>query len=328
MNLKTLLSSGAITLSAALLACPMNAAFAQSIPKGSIRFIVSLPPGGSVDNVAREIGQKLSESIGQPVVIENRPGASNIIGASMAASAPPDGQTIYMGVSGLTTLASLHRKLPFNLERDFAPVSLVARMPFVFVVPATLPAKSIKELIEFAKSRPGQLNYGSYGNGTAPHLSAIRLAQMAGIEMVHVPYKGSVQALTDLVAGQISLMIADIGPAMPLVQSGKLRALAVSTAQRTALAPTLLTMAEAGVPGYESSGWFGVLAPAALPRDIVSRYNTEISKIMQMAEVKSRMALLGMEISTSSPEEFAQLIKADIARNAELIKLSGIRMAD
>lgn len=328
MNRRTMLALSGIALCAALIGGVVGSAAAQAFPKAPIRLIVSLPPGGSVDAVARELGQKLSESLGQPVVIENKPGASNIIGASAAASAPPDGYTLYVGVSGLTTLPALHRNLPFDVEKSFAPVSLVARMPFMFAASATLPSRSVKEVIELAKAKPGQLNYGSYGNGTAPHLAMVRLAQMTGIDVAHVPYKGAAQALADLVGGQISVMIVDIGPAMPFVTSGKLRPLAVTTAQRTPLAPDLPTFAEAGVPGYESSGWFGVLAPAGTPREIIALYNAEIAKIMQLPDVRKRMAQFGMEIATSTPDEFAQLIGADIARNAELIKSAGIRPSD
>jgi tripartite-type tricarboxylate transporter receptor subunit TctC/G3E family GTPase len=326
MTLRSLAGFFGIVLAAVLVA--PSPTQAQGFPKGPIRFIVSLPPGGSVDTVARELGAKLSESFGQPVVIDNRPGGSNIIGAGVAASAAPDGQTIYMGVSGLTTLPSLHSKLPFDVEKDFTPVGMVARMPFVFVTPASLPAGSVREVIDLAKAKPGALNYGSYGNGTAPHLAMVRLARATGIDVTHVPYKGAAPALTDLVSGRISLMILDLGPAMPFLRSGKLKALAVSSARRTPLAPELPTIAEAGVSGYESSGWFGVLAPAGLPRDIVFRYNVEIGRIMQLQDVRSRMAAFGMEISTGSAEEFAHEIRADIARNSELIRAAAIRLND
>lgn len=303
-------------------------ATAGEFPDRPITFVVPLPPGGSVDAVARELGQRLQTDWNRPVVVDNKPGASNIIGAGFVARAPKDGYTILLGVSGLTTLPSLFHHLPFDVQQDFAPVAPVAKMPFLLLVPTSNPANSVKDLIALAKAKPGQLNYGSYGNGTAPHLSMVKFATAAGIDVVHVPYKGTAPALNDMIAGRLSMMISDIGPAVPFIKSGQLKALAITSAERSSLMPNLPTVAESGLPGYEASGWFGVFVPAGTPDDIIAKYNSAIGKIMSDEGMKRRMAEFGLEAVSGTPAQLAEKVRGDIARNADLINRTGIRSND
>ncbi|MGD9943204.1 MAG: Bug family tripartite tricarboxylate transporter substrate binding protein [Burkholderiaceae bacterium] len=316
------------SLACFLFGTTVSVAHAQGFPDKPVQFVVPLPPGGSVDALARELAAQLAKRWGQSVVVDNKPGASNIIGAGFVARAPKDGYTALLGVSGLTSLPYLYQKLPFDIEKDFAPVALVARMPFVVVVPQSSPANSLAEFIALAKANPATLSYGSYGNGTAAHLAAAKLANQAGIDLIHVPYKGSAPALTDLVAGRISLMIMDIGPTMPYVKSGRLKALAVTSLQQTPLVPELPTVSDSGLRGYEAGGWFGVFLPGGTPTAIVNRYNSELAAILEAPETRKRIFELGLETATSSPAQLAERMKNDSASTGALIRKLGIRPND
>ena len=323
---KEIIRLAGLALSIAIFAGASSVVFAQSYPSKPIRFIVPYPPGGLTDVVARTIAQKLTESWGQPVVIDNRGGAGGVIGTEMAAKAIPDGYTILMAGLPFAVSACVYSKLPYDPIKDFAPVTLVASTPLVLVVHPSLPAKSVKELIALAKSKPGQLNYASSGNGTGTHLSGELLKTMADIKMVHSPYKGGAPGVTALLGGEVQLMFTGLSSAMPHVKAGKLRALGVTTAKRSAAEPDLPTLAEAGLPGFEVDQWLGVLAPAKTPREIVTKFNVEIAKILHMPEVKSRYQKQGIDAVGSSPEQFASYVKAEIAKWAQVVKDSGTRV--
>ncbi len=280
-----------------------NVAIAQSFPSKPTKMIVPYPPGGSADILARAIGAKVGEGLGQPVVIDNRPGAGTIIGTEATAKSPPDGYTFMLGtVSSHAINPALNPKLPFDPVKDFTPLSLVASIPFAMIVHPSVAARSVQEFIALAKARPGQLNYSSAGNGTSNHLAGELLKSMAGIDLVHVPYKGSAPALNDLVAGQVSLMFDLVLTAAPHIKSGAARGLAVTGAQRSPVLPGLPTVAESGLPGYEVSAWFGIFAPAGLPQPVAQRLNAEFVKVMREPDLKQRLAGLGAEALTSTPE--------------------------
>jgi tripartite-type tricarboxylate transporter receptor subunit TctC len=301
------------------LAC-MSTAAAQTYPSKPIRFIVPFPPGGGNDTMARAFGQKMSEGFAQPIVIDNRPGAGGNIGAETAARALPDGYTVFLGGVGSHGInPNLQLKLPYDPLKDFAPISLIASAPLVIVVPPSLPIKSVSDLVQLAKARPGELNYASSGTGTIAHLSAELLNSMAKIKLEHVPYKGTGPALTDLLAGRVQVMFNSAVSILPQVRSGKLRALAMTAAKRSAAMPDLPTVAESGVPGYEAASWYGVLAPAGTPRPIMEKLNSEIVRIARTPEVRERLAADGADPVGSSPEEFAAYIKLELTRWARVI---------
>lgn len=299
---------------------------AQTYPARSIRLVVPFAAGGGTDIAARIVGAKLSEAMGQPVVVDNRAGASGTIGTELAAKSPGDGYTLLMGSNGpLAINPGLHAKLPYHPLRDFAPVALVTTMPFLMVVHPALPVKSVKELIGLAKARPGQLNYASPGSGSTTHLATELFKAMAGLNIVHVPYKGVAPASTDLISGQVQLLSGDLSTLMPHVRSGKMKALAVTSAKRSTLVPELPTVSESGVPGYEVSGWFGVLAPAGTPREIVVRLNAEIVKGLGSGDVRERLAALGGEVAGGTPEQFADHLRGEIAKWGKLIAAIGLK---
>jgi tripartite-type tricarboxylate transporter receptor subunit TctC len=300
-------------------------AAAPGYPNRPLRWIVPYAPGGGADTVARIVGQKLAESWTQQVVIDNRPGAAGIVGADVAAKAKPDGYTILMAATPHAVNVSLYNQLPFDLTRDFAAVTLVASFPNILVMHPSVPAASIKELVALAKSRPGQLNFASNGNGTSPHLAMELFKHLAGISMTHVPYKASSQALTDLLGGQVSLMFPNLPSALPHVKSRKLKALAVTGIKRSPAAPDIPTMAEDGVPGYSADTWNGILVPVATPGGIVAKLNSELVKLLNMPDMKERLLALGAETTGSTPEEFSAFIKAEITKWALVIKNAGIR---
>lgn len=306
-----------------------NSVSAQSdsqYPIKAIRMIVPSAPGSGPDIMARAIGQKLTESLGQPVVIDNRPGAGGIIGSGAAAKSPPDGYTLIMSNAGAHAVnASLYAKLPYDPIRDFAPVTLVAMAPNILIVHPALPVRSVKELIALAKAKPGELTFGSGGNGSTAHLSGEMFKTMAGINIVHVPFKGSPAAVIGVISGQIAMAFPNIPPALPHVRSGKLKALAVTTAKRSAAVPELPTVAEAGLPGYEATAWFGVLAPAATPPQIIAKLNAAIVKSLRTREMQERLAAEGTEPVGNTPEQFAQTVRNDIAKWAKVVKSSGAR---
>jgi tripartite-type tricarboxylate transporter receptor subunit TctC len=301
---------------AALSALSGRPAGAESWPAKPVKIVVPFPPGGGADTLARIVGPKLAELWGQPVLVENRPGASGTIGADAVATAPADGYTLLM-----SSTASLTER---NVAQ-FAPVSLVSASAYVVVVNANVKAGGIRELIALAKASRGQIAYGSSGTGAASHLAGELFASMAGVELLHVPYKGTGQALTDLLAGHVQLMFAPTQTVLPHVQSGKLRLLAVTGGKRSETLPQLATVAESGVPGYAAVGWFGVLAPAATPKDLVARISADLNKVLGMKEVRERMLSLGSEPDGDSPQAFATFIHDDMAKWARLMKERGIK---
>jgi len=321
-----------VTLSRALigaaLALVTGSAPAQpsAFPDRPIHFIVGFTPGGPSDILSRALGQKLADRWGQQVVIENRPGAGGNIAAEAVARSAPDGYTWLLGNNSiLATNASLYRKLGYDPVKDFAPVALVAIQPNILVVNPQVPASSVPELIALARAKPGQLNYASSGSGAAAHLSGELFKAMTGVDMVHVPYKGAQPALTDVIAGQAQLMFATSVSVLPHVKTGRLRALAVTTAQRSATVPELPTVAEAGVPGFESITWHGVVVPAATPVPLVERLNRDIVTVLQMPDVRERLAALGAEVVGGTPKDFADYIAREIPKWTKVVKDSGAR---
>lgn len=283
-------------------------------------------PGGSNDIMARLIGGKLSDALGQQFVTDNRASASGIVGCDIVAKAPPDGYTLLVMSLTFAVNPSLFRKLPFDTEKDFAPITLIASAPLLLVVHPSLPVKSVKELIAYAKANPGKLNFGSGGPGTTPHLAGEMLKLMAGVQMTHIPYKGGGPALIDLMGGQIQLMLENIPSTLPLARSGKLRALAVTGLKRSALAPDLPTIDEAALKGYEIVGWNGLFAPARTPRPIVQRLHDETVKALAQPDTKERLATLGAEGVGNSPDEFRAFVKAEIAKWARVVKQAGLKV--
>jgi tripartite-type tricarboxylate transporter receptor subunit TctC len=313
-----------------LLACGLAFAAlapAQGYPVKPIKIIVPFPPGGTTDILAREIGNELTKAFGQAVVIENRAGAGGNIGADMVAKAAPDGYTLLMctvGTHGINP--GLYAKLPYDAVKDFSPVSNVAVVPNMLVVHPSVPVKTVKELIALAKAQPGRISFASSGNGTSIHLSAELFKFMAGVDMLHVPYKGSGPALADLIGGQVNIMFDNMPSSLPLVKAGKLRAIAVTTAQRSPALPDLPTMAEAGLPGYEAAAWFGVLAPAGTPREVIMRLNGAIVKALATPEMREKLAGQGAVAIGDTPEHFAAYIQAEIAKWAKVIRDSGAKV--
>jgi tripartite-type tricarboxylate transporter receptor subunit TctC len=314
-----------------LLAGAASAAFAQTTtpayPVKFVRFIVPYAPGGTYDLYARAIGPKLGEIWGQPVLVENRVGANGIIGTDLVAKSPADGYTIMMGGVGPHGInVSLYSKLPYDPVRDFAPVIHISSAPNVLVVHPSVDAHSVKELIALAKSRPGQLTYSSAGSGSSQHLSAEMFKTMAGVEMTHVPYKGGSPGAVAVLAGEVSLMFASTSDVVRLIRAGRVRALAVTSVRRIPALPDTPTMIEAGVDGYDATAWFGVLAPAATPKDIIDKLNQDISRVMQLPEVAEVIAQQGSaEAIGGSPEQFGAFIRADITKWAKAVKDAGAK---
>ena len=300
---------------------------AEVYPSKPIRIVAPFPPGGPADILSRIIGHKLSQSWGQQVIVDNRPGAGGNIGADLVAKAAPDGYTLLLGFVGTHAInASLYAKMPYDNVKDFEPVSQIAAVTIVLVVHPSVSALSIKELIALAKSKPGQLTFGSPGNGTPQHLAGQLFNTMAGVEMLHVPYKGAVPALTDLIGGQVSMIFSSMPPALPLVKTGKIRALGVTSATRSPAAPAIPTITESGLPGYEVNNWYGILAPRGTPKEIVSKLNAEIVKILNMPDVKESLAVQGAEPVSGTPEQFAAYIKEETEKWAKIVKYSGARL--
>ena len=306
---------------------PCESALAQDYPVKAIRFIAPNLPGGPTDILARIIAQKLSDSLGQPVVVENRAGAAGNIGTEVAAKSPPDGYTLLSGnIATFGANASLYKRLGFDPVKDFAPVVLVATQPNILVVHPSLPVTSAKELIALAQARPGQLNYAGSGIGAVAHLAAELFKNMTGTSIVHIAYKSAAPALTDLIAGQTQLMFATALSVQPHLQAKRLRPLAVTTPQRARAFPELPTVAEAGVPGFEATTWHGVLVPAGTPATIVGKLNAEINRLLQLPDVRERLGNLGAEIVGGTPKEFAEHIQREIPRWAKVIKAAGIQL--
>ena len=303
--------------------CLQPASAQPAWPARPIRFVVPATPGGAIDLAARVIGARLTESLGQPVVVENRPGAAGIAGTEVVAKAAPDGYTFALVASSHAINASLYAKLPYDTARDFAPVALTHVVPLVLAVNPAVPAKNVREFTAWLKANPGKASYASSGNGGAPHLSAELFKSMTGTTMVHVPYKGSTAAHPDLISGQVQAMFDTLVAIAPHIKSGKVRALGVSTAKRSAAMPDVPTLAEAGVAGYETSTWGGLVAPAGTPKEIVARLNAEVNRILRLPDVRERLALAGCEPGSGSAEDFARFIAAESAKWGAVIKASG-----
>jgi len=311
---------------AVLLACALAAspALAQAWPSKTIRYIVPFPPGAFNDTLGRTIATDLSKTLGQPVVVDNRPGGNSIIGTEAAAKSAPDGYTLFGAALPFSVIQSLY-KTSFDVTKDFAGITLAGISANLLVAHPSFPPNTVKELIEYAKAKPGKINYGSSGNGTSVHLSMELFKSMTKTFMVHIPYRGSAPVVTDLLAGQVDVMFDNVPNVIQHVRAGKMKALGVSTAKRSALAPEVPSLNEAGVPGYDLSVWFGVLAPAGTPREIVQRLNTEIVRILQSPEVKERFLKQGVDVQTSTPEQFDAFVRSEVGRWAKVIKDAGIR---
>ncbi len=316
-----------VLLSAVSVAAATPAHAASAYPTKPIRVIVAYTPAGTTDILARAVGQKMTEAWGQTVIVDNRPGANGNIGTEISANATPDGHTILMATAATHGINNtLYPTLKWDAVKSFAPISLVALVPNILVVNNALPVKSVKELITYGNANPGRLNHGSPGLGSTGHLSAELFKSSAGIKMTHVPYKGSAPTLADLVGGQIQVVIDNMPPYMPHVQSGKIRALAVTTAKRSPAAPNLMTMQEAGVAGYEAGSWFGLLAPAGVPKDIVQKLSVETRRILELPDVKERLSGQGAEPAGGTPEEFAAFIRSEQAKWRKVIQQANIKL--
>lgn len=298
----------------------------QTYPLRPIRLIVAYPPGGGADFLARALAQKLGEFVGQPVVVENRAGATGIVGTDIVAKAAPDGYTLLFITSDQPIVSSFPTKLPYDLVSDFEAVTQLSAQPYILGEHPAVPAKTVQEFIALAKSKPGQLNYASGGNGGTPHLAAEQLKTLAGIDVVHVPYKGGGPALLAIVAGEVAIGFSSLPSTLPQVKAGKVRALAVSGAKRSPAIPDLPTIAESGVPGFDVTAWYGVMAPAKTPKPIVARLQREMVKVLNTPEFKARLEKDGTDVVGSTPEEFAEFIKSDIAKWTKVIKASGVRL--
>jgi tripartite-type tricarboxylate transporter receptor subunit TctC len=313
-----------LVAAAVVLGCALHAS-AQSFPAKPVRIIVPFPPGGGTDVVSRLLGQKLGELWGQQAIIDNRPGASMMIGHEIGAKAPPDGYTVVMSSNNHTINPSLYSKIPYDSVKDFAPVTLVGNSPLVLVVHPTLPVKTTKELIALAKTRKGELTYASSGSGGPLHMAGELFKLRAGVDMTHVPYKGSGPAETDLVGGHVQVLFAGPVSASPYIKAGRMKALAVTSLKRSIAFPNLPTIAEEVLPGYEAGIWWGLLAPAATPRDIVNKLHADFVKVLAMADTRQRMLSQGGEPVGSTPEQFQKMIATEIAQWAKVVKAAGIK---
>lgn len=298
---------------------------AQPFPSKPVRIIVPSTPGDGSDILARSIGQKLTERWGQAVLVENRPGAGGVIGTEAAAKSPADGYTVIMGNAGSHAInQALYPKLSYDVVRDFAAISLIASAPNVFVVNPSVPAKTVAEFIALAKKEPGKYSFASGGNGSSAHLNGEMLKAFAGIEMTHVPYKGSSPAITDVIAGQVQLMIGNLPPILPFIKSGKVRALGVTTTTRFAATPDVPPISET-VSGYESLAWFGLFAPAATPKEILAKWHDDVVAVLALPEIRERVAQLGFDVVGNTPEAFAAMVRGDIAKWQKVVKASGAK---
>lgn len=308
--------------------CLATPAFAQAqtYPTKPVKLVVPYPPGGPTDIVARLVAQKLSDAMGQQFIIDNRPGAGGNPGAELVARSPADGYTLVVATTAHAINPSLFKNLGYSLSKDFAPVSQLTSGPLVIVANSQLPAKNVAELIALAKAKPGELNFASSGNGQSTHLSAELFAAMAGVKMNHIPYKGSAPALTDTMGGQTQLMFDTMLSAMPHVKAGKLKALAVTSATRSPVAPDLPTVAESGLPGYEAIAWNGLLAPAGTPPEVLARLSAELKKVLAAPDVKDKFEAQGFAASWNSPEDFGRFMSAEVDKWAKVVKVSGAKV--
>ena len=314
-------------LSSAFLLCcaPASAAAAQQYPAKPIRMVVAFAAGGAPDLVGRIVGQKLNEELGQPVIVDNRAGATGNVGAEIVAKANPDGYTLFMATLSVAISPAFYKSLAFDPVRSFAPVGMVASVPLALVVHPALPARNVRELIEVARSKPGALNYASVGNGSPQHLSAELFKSTAGVNLVHVPYKGGAQMTTAVLSGESHISFAGLPPALPHVKAGRLRALAVSTAKRSASAPDVPTVLEAGLPGFEADNWNALLAPAGTPAAITERLNRQLERILGDVDVRSRLVQTGAEAAYGTPQELALRIRLETQKWAKVARMAGVK---
>jgi len=314
---------------AAALAVPVmgyaqTASTGATYPSKPMRIIVPFPPGGGTDKLARMMAARLTVTLGQPVIVDNRPGAGGVLGTDLVAKSPPDGHTMLIITAAFTMGAAMRTKLPYDPINDLAPVTIFAIAPSMMVVHPSLPAKSVKELIAFAKANPGKLNYGSSGSGAPYHIATEMFKSMAGVDIAHVPYKGAAPAVVAALSGEVTLLIANIISALPQAKSGRLRALGVTTLKRSPLAPHIPTIAEAGLPGYEFATWFGVLVPAGTPQAVIQRLYAEYRQAVNTVELRAAVVADGADTAEVTPEQYAQVIKSDIQRYTKLAKQVGM----
>ena len=299
---------------------------AQAFPAKPVKIVVPYPPGGTNDIVVRLLAQKLGDSMGQPFVVENKPGASGNLGAEQVARAAPDGYTLLLVTTGHSIHPSLYKNLRYNIKTDLTPVSELTRGPMLVMVTPSLPYKTVRDVIAAAKAKPGSINFGSAGNGSSTHLATELLSSMAGVKMTHIPYSGSAPAMADVMAGNAQLVMDLMFSALPQVNGGKLRAIAITGAKRSPLLPNVPTVAESGVPGFETLAWNGLMAPANTPRPIIDKLNAEIHKALDAPEMKERLRAQGFEPSPGTPEQFGALIRSEIDRWAKVVKSSGAKV--
>ena len=316
----------ALALAASACVATASAQSQPAYPQRPLRFVVPLATGGALDIATRLFGQKLADAFGQQVVIDNRPGAGGIIGADIAAKAPPDGYTLMMASVSHTVLPAMHKKLPYDIVRDFAPVSMLVTFPFLLLVHPSVAAKSVREFITLAKAKPGQINYASGGNGSTAHLAAELFKSLTGINVVHVPYKGTAPALIGFLAGETGLAFYSASATLAHVKAGRLRALATTGERRSPSLPDLPTAVEAGVAGFETGSWAGVLVPLGTARPIIAKLHAELTRILQLADTKERLAALDFEPVGNTPEEFAAVIRKEVLRWAKVVKESGAKL--
>jgi tripartite-type tricarboxylate transporter receptor subunit TctC len=311
----------------ALAAPGPSSAAAQEYPSRPIRVILSVPAGATPDVTARLVGPGLSELLGQQLVMDNRGGAGGMIGAEIAAKSPPDGYTLFISSPGaLTILPHLRKNVPYDTLKDFVPIGLISIGPFLLITHPSVPAGTVKELIALAKANPGKLNYASAGNGVANHLAMELFKHMTGVDIVHVPYKGAPQAVTDVVAGHMNMMFNSIAPVLPHVKSGRVRALGIASLKRSPQLPDIPTIAESGVPGFEAVNWFGLFAPAGTPKPIVRRVSDALVKVLHAPDIRSKFEALGADPVGSTPEEFAAFVRRDMLQYATVVKVSGAKI--
>jgi tripartite-type tricarboxylate transporter receptor subunit TctC len=321
-----LLHPARLVLIAAAALLIAGAAGAQPYPAKPVRVIVPFPPGAGVDIVTRLVTPRVGEALGHQLIVDNRAGAAGHIGAELAAKAPPDGYTLLLAPASIVISQSLYTRLSYNLEKDFEPIAPVASAPFVLVVHPSLPIRNVKEFIAFARARPGEVNYASTGNGGSPHLAMELFRRQVNINIVHIPYKGTPPAVTDIIAGQVSVMFGNTLSVLPHIQSGRLRALAVSSARRSAAAPSLPTIAESGARGFDATTWFGLYAPAGISRDIVVRLNSEVRRSVQLPDIREKLLAQGADPMTATPEEFRKFVHDEIIKWGAAVKATGVRL--
>jgi tripartite-type tricarboxylate transporter receptor subunit TctC len=317
---------GLIHISAALVGCGFSIlAVAQTYPAKPVRVLVGFAAGGGTDTAARMVSQKLSETFGQPVVVENRAGSGGIIATDLVAKAAPDGYTLLMMAAADSIQPAMRIKMPYELPKDFSPLSLVVTGAFVLVIHPSVPANNVKELVAIARSRPGQLNYATSGIGSSAHLAAELMNSLAKVKTIHVPYKGVSQGVVGVASGEADMIFASVTAAQALIDAGRLRPIAVSTAKRSALMPNMPTLNESGVPGYDRTGWYGMMGPAGLSKDVLTKLNSAIVKAVNTPEMKVAFFKQGLEAETNSPEQFTQMIRNEVEQNISLARNAGIR---